>query len=310
MRREDDVVHLAQWMIGGQRLDVEHVEPGAGDLVLPQRRQQRRLLDDGTARGVDDVGRRLHQAELLCADEAARALRQDHVDGDEVRLAEQLLLAHVTDTGLLALLRRQVLAPGDDPHAERLRDLGRAGAELAEAENAEGQAFEIKADRGLPRHAGLHSRVLVADATGQLEHQADGDAGSRAAGRWRAADHDAALLGGADVDRGVAQAGGDEQLQIRQLLDHRAGKPRALAHGADDVEALQRLDDVVLAAQMLLEHLDVEVGGDFRPIGDFKRDVLVVVEDRAAMARHGEYPWLDGSSGAEGTAAECPYSTG
>ena len=29
------------------------------------------------------------------------------------------------------------------------------------------------------------------------------------------------------------------------------GKGRALAHGADDVEALQRLDDVVLGSEML-----------------------------------------------------------
>ena len=69
--------------------------------------------------------------------------------------------------------------------------------------------------------------------------------------RWGPADHDAALLGGGDVDRGVAQAGGDEELEVGQLLDHGAREGRALAHGADDVEALQRLDDVVLAAEML-----------------------------------------------------------
>jgi hypothetical protein len=102
--------------------------------------------------------------------------------------------------------------------------------------------------------------------------------------------------GGGDVDRGVAQAGGDEELQIRQLLDHGAGERGALAHGADDLEALQRLDDVVPAAQMLVEHLDVEVACDLRPVGDFERNGLVVVEDRAAAARHGEYPWLAGSS--------------
>ena len=38
MRREHDVVELAQRMVGGQRLDVEHVEAGAGDPLLAQRR--------------------------------------------------------------------------------------------------------------------------------------------------------------------------------------------------------------------------------------------------------------------------------
>ena len=66
------------------------------------------------------------------------------VNGDEVGLAEQVLLAHVVDAGFLALLRRQVLAPGDHLHAERLGDAGGAGAELAEAEDAERQAVEVE----------------------------------------------------------------------------------------------------------------------------------------------------------------------
>ena len=174
-------------------------------------------------------------------------------------LPEQVLLAHVVDAGLLALLRGEVLAPGDDLHAERLGDGGGADAELAEAEHAEREAVEVDADGGLPRLAGLHARVLVADAPGQLEHQADGDAGRRIAHRRRAADHHAALLGRRHVERGIAQAGGDEELEIRQLLDHGARERRALAHRADDAEALQRLDHIVRPAEMLVEHLDVEV---------------------------------------------------
>ena len=47
---------------------------------------------------------------------------------------------------------------------------------------------------------------------------------------------------------------------------------------------LQRLDDVVGAAEVLVEDLDVEVALDLRPVGHRERDVLVVVEDRAAIA--------------------------
>jgi hypothetical protein len=38
MRREHDIVHLAQRMIDWQRLDVEYIEPGAADFLLALRR--------------------------------------------------------------------------------------------------------------------------------------------------------------------------------------------------------------------------------------------------------------------------------
>ena len=97
------------------------------------------------------------------------------MNGDEIRLAEQVLLADVVDARLLAFLRREVLAPGDDLHAERLGDLGGAGAELAEAEDAEGQvrrdpcrSWSAKARR--PSCARSRSRC---------------GGSARASGRWR-----------------------------------------------------------------------------------------------------------------------------
>ena len=67
----------------------------------------------------------------------------------------------------------------------------------------------------------------------------------------RAAHHDVALLGGHEVERGVARPGGDEQLQLGKRLDDRARKRRALAHADDDVEIGERLDHLVLAAERL-----------------------------------------------------------
>src|SRR5262249_56470517 len=121
------------------------------------------LVHDRPARGVDEVRRRLHQAELLGADQAARALRQHDVDADEVRLAEEVLLAHIVDPRLLALLRREVGTPGVDLHAERLADHGGAGPELAEAEDAEGGALELRPDGLLPGLTRLEPRVLITD---------------------------------------------------------------------------------------------------------------------------------------------------
>jgi len=46
VRREHDIVELAQRMIDGQRLDVERVEAGARDSALAERREQGGLVDD------------------------------------------------------------------------------------------------------------------------------------------------------------------------------------------------------------------------------------------------------------------------
>ena len=100
---------------------------GAGDLLLLQGLQQRGFVDDRPARGVDEIAGRLHAREIGGADQAARALAQHHMDGDDVGGREQFFLAGIADADLLASLRRQVRAPGDHVHAERLRqprDLG------------------------------------------------------------------------------------------------------------------------------------------------------------------------------------------
>ena len=124
--------------------------------------------------------------------------------------------------------------------------------------------------------------------------------------RRRAADHDAALLGGGDIDGCIAQPCRDEQLQVRQFLDDGAREGGALAHRAHDVEALQRLDHVLVAAEVLVEDLDVEIARNLRPVRYLEYDILVVVEDRAALARHSECPWLARGWGGR---TEPPYST-
>ena len=66
-----------------------------------------------------------------------------------------------------------------------------------------------------------------------------------------------------------------------------------MAH--DDLEPLQRLDHVVGAAEVLVEHLDVEVARDLRPVRYLEGDVLVVVEDCTAILGHGDvlgWPWM------------------
>src|SRR5882762_10852930 len=95
------------------------------------------------------------------------------MNAEEIRLAEQVLLRHQRSPAGLGGLGGEVLAPGDQLHAERLADLADLGAELAEAEQAERLAAKLDAERRLPPHAGLHPVVLVADPARELEHDAD-----------------------------------------------------------------------------------------------------------------------------------------
>src|SRR5260221_3009078 len=95
------------------------------------------------------------------------------MDAQEVRLAEQVFLRHQRGAAGPGGLRGEILAPRDQRHAERLADLAHFGAELAEAEQAERLAAELDAERRLPRHAGLHAIILVADLARELEHDAD-----------------------------------------------------------------------------------------------------------------------------------------
>src|SRR5579884_1849238 len=94
VRRHDHVVHLEQRVVRVDRLVLENVESGAGQLAGPQRLDQRRLVDDRPAAGIDEVGGRLHQRELRSRDHVARLVVQEDVQRHVVALAQELLERH------------------------------------------------------------------------------------------------------------------------------------------------------------------------------------------------------------------------
>src|SRR3954454_5781522 len=113
----------------------------------------------------------------------------------KVRLPEKVLLRHQRRAARARLLFGEVLAPGDQIHADRLADLANLAAELAETQEPERLAGELDAERRLPRHTLLHPIVLVADLARELENDAHGKLGSRLTRGFRAAHGDAALGG-------------------------------------------------------------------------------------------------------------------
>src|SRR5271170_1514682 len=94
MRRQDHVVELKDRVRWVGRLLLQHVQPGAGDAAFLQRLRERLLIDDRTARRIDEIGGRLHQREALGVDQVAGLFRQRTIDGDNVAPPEHVLEAH------------------------------------------------------------------------------------------------------------------------------------------------------------------------------------------------------------------------
>ena len=88
------------------------------------------------------------------------------------------------------------------------------------------------------------------------------------AGPLRAAQHHLVVLGRFHIDRGVAHARGDQEFQFGQGRKQGAGKRRAFAHRADDLEILQRAGGGLGRRKRLVEDGDVDAVGDFGPVRD------------------------------------------
>ena len=80
----------------------------------------------------------------------------------------------------------------------------------------------------------------------------------------------------------LRRPGGDQELQVGQGIDDPLREAGSFAHGNDDLEALQRRNDLVRAAEMFVEDLEFDIALDLRPVGDLENDVLVIVENCAA----------------------------
>ena len=128
---------------GHVRLVGEDVEAGR-DAARDELLDERLLVDDRTARGVDQRRAVPHEREPLARDETARLRRQRHVQRDDVGGAEQLVEPDAAASRV-----------GDDPHPEHLgapRDLL---PDPAEADEPERRAREVA-----PEQLGLRPVAL------------------------------------------------------------------------------------------------------------------------------------------------------
>src|SRR6185436_6545943 len=89
VRSDDDVVELEQGP--GVRLRREDVERGRGDLAGAQRVEERALVDQLAAGGVDQANAVTHLTERLLRDRGPRLVGERQVQGKEVGSAVNLL---------------------------------------------------------------------------------------------------------------------------------------------------------------------------------------------------------------------------
>ena len=96
-----------------------------------------------------------------------------------------------------------------------------------------------------------------------------------------AAHHDAALGGGGQIDRSVAHAGGDQQLQLRQPRQQRGGHRRALAHDDQNVALLQMHRQLRFIGKVRADGGHLHPIGQRRPVRHLERHLLVIIENCA-----------------------------
>ena len=173
MGRQDDVVSAKQPGILGERLGRHHIERGAAETAIIERGDQRGLVDQRSARRVDQVGAALHLAESRGVEQAAGCRHQRRVNRYEIGLRQELVEADAFDAGVAQCVGRHERIERQHPQAKRLSLRGDPARDVAEPDEAEHLALEPP-DRHDGRHlpaAGLHEVVREHDLAGEREQE-------------------------------------------------------------------------------------------------------------------------------------------
>jgi len=118
MRSQHRVRRPAQGTVGREGFAIEDIEPRE-DAAVPQCGDQSVFVNERAPRSVDQDRSGFHPRDLRRADRVPASRRQHQVQADSIGAGEQLILADELGARGRGGLRREVLAPGDDVHAER-----------------------------------------------------------------------------------------------------------------------------------------------------------------------------------------------
>src|SRR4029450_11308529 len=103
-------------MAGRQRLLGKDVEAGRGDLALSQELGERRLIDEGAARRVDEDGAGLGELEAASVEDAVSLVVQAEVQADDVGVGQDLVQRA---SAARHIVRYRAAIPADHTELER-----------------------------------------------------------------------------------------------------------------------------------------------------------------------------------------------
>jgi hypothetical protein len=220
-------------------LDGKHVDGGAGEMAALQRVGQRVDVHHGAARGVDEVGARLHGGELGAADQVFRLRRLGHVQGDDIALAEQG--GELGDGARVAEREPAGDVVVEHAHAQVLGEDAELRADVAVADDAERLAAHLDAALGaLGPAAAVHERAFPRDAAQQHDGLAEHELGDAAGvGVGGVEDRDAALRRRREVHLVGPDAEAADGGELWRRRQHLLGQFGARAD-AEEVHVLQR----------------------------------------------------------------------
>src|SRR5437879_3340846 len=149
VRNESGVVRLEEPGIE-LRLALEHVQARREDAPFLERPDERRVVDDPAARGVDDHRGRLHLRERRGADEMVDLRRVGHVEADEIGFPEELVHARVLrPQGLFHRFRRAFAVVIQDAHGKTLRPAGHRLADASHADDSQRGVMHVLAEQAV-----------------------------------------------------------------------------------------------------------------------------------------------------------------
>ena len=215
----------------GARLDVEHVESGAGDLTRTHRFGERFFVDDSAARHVDHTEIGLGLGEDVAADDALGLLGLGEVNRDEIALRDEVVELNHLHTHLTSAIGRDVGVVRDETHTEASRALRHQFADATEADDAEGLVgeFDTLPTTALPT-TGLQRGVRLRHVARRRQQQRHGVFGGRHdVALRRVHHHHTATGGGFDIDVVETDAGTTHHHQIGGSGQHLGGDLRGRA---------------------------------------------------------------------------------
>src|SRR5258705_12888 len=138
---DDTVSHVPKWRGGIERLALEDVEIGAGEMAALKGRDDVAFDRDFTARDVDEMAPRRHRLEGRRVGDAARRGRGRAAQDQPVGLGQRFQQLVVGDGAVAGFDRLGAAMGAEDGHAQHLQMRGNVAADRTQADDHRALAF-------------------------------------------------------------------------------------------------------------------------------------------------------------------------